>query len=270
MEERLACTSDPLSARDVVRIHRVMALGAFFAQDDARARAAVAGMLAVEAAASFPEDLVPQGSKLAILRDEGIQASHTAGPALVALGDGWIEVNGVFAPHVQEGVAATLQRLDTQGVVVETRFWWPGDSLGDWASTGAEATESAEAKDSARRREEAALKRLAAEATRQAAASQKASLPRGKSGPTSETDKAIARENATARHIALTGGAALGGVATGIIYFLAADAESRALDGEVPTTQAEVYRDQANSLTWAWIGTSVLATGCVATLAITW
>jgi hypothetical protein len=181
--------------------------------------------------------------------------------------DGWIEVNGVFAPKVQADVAATLQRLDTQGVVVETRFWWPGDDLLDWASTGAEAMETDAAKASAARRG-----RIVAAVPRppKAPKAEPIPLPPARKGPIGETDKQIARENATARRIALLGGTGLGAAASGVIYLLAADAEAKALDPSVPLQQAEVYREQADSLTWAWIGGSVLAGGLLATVAITW
>lgn len=256
VEQRLVCTSDPLSARDVVTIHGVLALGAFFAQDDARTKAAVSGMQMVSPSATFPVELVPEGSKLALLVSELSTTVHAPGPALLAIPDGWIEVNGAFSPHVTTDVAATLQRFDNQGVVLETRFWWPGESLGDWASTGAQATATEAVKKSASVRKE-----------RTPATKPVASV----SVPTKmTTDVQIKQDKAIARHVALVSATGLAGIATGVIYALASGAHDQALDPEVPLQQAEAFRDQANGLTYAWIGTSVITGGLLATVAITW
>lgn len=249
VQARLGCLADPLSPVEVVRVQRVMALGAFFAQDEARMRAAVAAMVQVDITARFPENVIPSGHKLDKLLDELAGLPHAAGIPLKTFSDGWIEVNGAYAPTVDKDVSATLQRLDNQGKVVETRYWTPGDALGDWEGSGSTMAGAA-APDKARTRPTVKLP------------------AKGTGKPT--TSSQIEKENATARHTALivSGGTAI--VATGVMYALAADAKEQALDPEVPESRAMAWRDQANGLTWGWIASSVVSGGLAATLVITW
>lgn len=250
VQGRLGCLSDPLSPTDVVRVQRVMALGAFFAQDEVRMRAAVAAMVQVDITARFPDTVIPSGHKLDKLVDDLAGRPHAAGIPLTTFSDGWIEVNGAYAPSVDQDVSATLQRLDNQGHVVETRYWAPGDSLGDWEGSGSTTA--------------------AATAPAQARTRPTVKLPVKGTGAQPTTSSQIARENAAARHTALivSGGAAI--VATGVMYALAADAKEQALDPAVPETRAMAWRDQANGLTWGWIASSVVSGGLAATLVITW
>ncbi|GDX79095.1 hypothetical protein LBMAG42_09060 [Deltaproteobacteria bacterium] len=248
---RLECLSDPLSPLDVVRVHRVMALGAFIAQDEAKMRASVGAMVLVDIQARFPENVVPPGHKLDKLLDELAGGAHTTGLPIRQFSDGWVEVNGAYAPTVDVDLAATLQRLDNQGKVVETRFWSPGASLGDW-----EGTDGTVVAPPPKARTRPGQKGVAP-------------LPVGAKKPNTTTSQ-IAREDAAARHVAfgISTGAAL--IASGVVYGLAADAKTRALDPDEAETQAEAYRDQANGLTWGWIGGSVLSAGLAATLVVTW
>ena len=248
---RLECLSDPLSPLDVVRVHRVMALGAFIAQNEAEMRSSVGAMVLVDIQARFPENVVPPGHKLDKLLDELAGGAHTAGTPLRQFSDGWVEVNGAYAPTVDLGLSATLQRLDNQGKVVETRFWSPGMSLGDW-----EGTDGSVVAPPPKARTRPGQKTVQP-------------VPGGAKKPNTTTSQ-IAREDAAARHVAfgVTTGAVL--IASGVVYGLAADAKTRALDPEEAETQAAAYRDQANGLTWGWIGGSVLSAGLAATLVITW
>lgn len=274
VETRLVCTSDPLSPSDVVTLHRVHALAAFLGQDDAKASAAVAGMLVVSPSATFPLELVPEGSKLAVLVETLSGTPHAAGPALLAIPDGWIEVNGAFAPNVSDGVAATLQRFDNQGVVTETRFWWPGESLGDWEGTGTQAIASEAAQRSAdARKSKVAKPAPVVKATPAPKAAKPAPVAVDVAGvvvPERQIDIQIARDKVIARRVALVSATGLSAIATTVVYALAAGAHEQALDAGVPEQQAEAYRDQANGLTYVWIGTSVLTGGLLATVAITW
>ncbi|MSQ03486.1 MAG: hypothetical protein EXR71_16615 [Myxococcales bacterium] len=249
VRERLGCVKDPLSSGDVVRVQRVMALGAFFEQDEARMRAAVGGMVQVDITARFPEAVLPSGHKLDKLVDELAGLPHQTGAPLRAFSDGWIEVNGAYAPTVDSDVAATLQHLDNQGQVVETRYWTPGEPLGDWEAAGAAP--------------------VAGAAPIKARVRKTVILP-DKLNAKTTTGGQIARENAAARHTALIVSGGVGMIATGVLYAIAADAKEQALDPEVPEARAQAWRDQANGLTWGWIAGSVLSGGLVATLAITW
>ena len=264
VEIRMGCTSDPLSPSDVVTLHKVLALAAFFDQDDVRAAQAVAAMLLVSPSATFPAELVPEGSKLALLASQAPRAMPP-GPALLALANGWIEVNGAFSPNVTEGAAATLQRFDSQGVVTETRYWWPGQPLGDWAATGTQANASDAAQRSAEERASKVVKTLPPP---------RVVAPRPAvvvvAGGESQTDLQIAQDKRVAKHVAWLSATGLSAVATAVVYGLAAGAHDQALNPEVPVQQAEVYRAQANNLTYAWIGTSVLTGGLLATVAFTW
>jgi hypothetical protein len=136
VHERLGCTKDPLSPIDVIRVQRVMALSGFFAGDEARMRAAVGAMVRVDVTARFPEEVVPRGHRLDRLLDELAGSPNGEGPMLATFSDGWIEVNGAYAPNVDGSVACTLQRLDNQGQVLDTRYWQPGESLGGVAGRG--------------------------------------------------------------------------------------------------------------------------------------
>ena len=59
-------------------------------------------------------------------------------------------------------------------------------------------------------------------------------------------------------------------IATGVVYALAADAKAHALDPAEPEPSAEAWRDQADGLTWGWIGGTVVSGGLLATLVIAW
>ncbi len=262
-ESRLGCVHDPLSALDVVRLHRLMALGAFLDGDEARMKYAVAGMLAIDPEVRFPEELAPSGHKLDQLRASLVGAPHGEGPVLAAFADGWIEVNGAFAPRVAADVSATLQHLDNQGVVKETRYYWPGDALVDWESATGEVAAPVAAKASTAPRGPRSVAKAITEKPPKL-------KPSASSKPASETQAQIDRENRTARHVALLAGTGLGLAATGALYAFAATAEQNALDPGVPEPQAEVFRSQANGLTWGWIGTTVLAGGLATTLVVTW
>ncbi len=267
-ESRLGCVHDPLSALDVVRLHRLMALGAFLDGDEAKMKQAVAGMIAIDPEVRFPEEIAPTGHKLDQIRAAlvGAQADGVGGgdgPLLAAFADGWIEVNGAFAPRVAADVSATLQHLDNQGVVKETRYYWPGDALGNWESTTGEIAAPVAAKASTAPRGPRSVAKAATEKPTKV-------KPSAATRPASETQAQIDRENRTARHIALLAGTGLGLAATGALYAFAATAEQNALDPEVPEPQAEVFRSQANGLTWGWIGTTVLAGGLATTLVVTW
>ncbi len=255
VQARLGCVADPLSALDVVRVQRVMALGAFFAQNDARMRAAVAAMVQVDITARFPENVIPSGHKLDKLVDELAGLPHSEGTPLRSFPDGWIEVNGAYAPTVAADVSATLQRLDNQGKVVETRYWTPGDDLGDWVSATGQTTD-VPPPPQARKRPPV---KLPGKATPGATTPGKLT-----------TGAQIAKENATARHTALIASSGTALVATGVVYALAADAKSRALDPQVPEVEAMAWRDQANGLTWGWIAGSVVSGGLMTTLVVTW
>ncbi len=249
VQERLGCVRDPLSPTDVVRVQRVMALGAFFEQNDARMRASVAAIVQVDITARFPEAVLPSGHKLDKLLDELAGLPHNTGAPLRAFSDGWIEVNGAYAPTVDSDVAATLQHLDNHGQVVETRYWTPGEALGDWEATDAGLVAGAPPP-------KVRVRKVVA-------------MPdKPNSKPT--TSGQIARDNAAARHTALIVSGGVGLIATGVLYGLAADAKEQALDPEVPEARALAWRDQANGLTWGWIAGSVLSGGLVATLAVTW
>jgi hypothetical protein len=250
VQARLGCVRDPLSALDVVRVQRVMALGAFFAEDEGGMRAAVAAMARVDITARFPDTVVPRGHRLDRMLDELAGRAYGAGPALASFSDGWIEVNGAFAPNVDAGVSCTLQRIDNQGQVVETRYWRPGESLGDWEASGA-AVENAS--------------RPTGPARPRAASTGKQPLSKK-----NDTGSQIARENAAARRVALVASTGAAAVATAVVYSLAADAKMHALDPEESEPQALAYRDQANGLTWGWIGGSVVSGGLLATLVLTW
>ena len=257
--ERLGCVKDPLSPSDVVRVQRVVALGAFMHDDEPGMRAAIAGMVQVDIRARFPEAVVPAGHKLDKLIDELAGATHPPGAALRTLADGWIEVNGSYAPSVHADVSATLQRLNNQGAVVETRYWVAGAPLGDWEAVGG-AAPNPPIKNPPKRPE---VKKPV-----KAAKPSPEALPNGK--PASQTDAQIAKENATARHVALVVSTGALAVASGVVYAIAADAKHKALDPEVPDPSALAYRDQANGLTWGWIGGAVVSGGLAATLVITW
>lgn len=47
---------------------------------------------------------------------------------------GWVQVDGVYAPRLQEGRAALLQWVEDDGRVLQSRYWWPGEDLGAFSS----------------------------------------------------------------------------------------------------------------------------------------
>ena len=240
---RLACVSSPLGPTDVVRVHRVVALGAFIAQDEPKMRASIGAMVLIDVQAVFPEAVVPAGHRLALLVDEVAGGTHSSGAPLRQFSDGWVEVNGVYAANVDIDLAATLQRVDQQGGVIETRFWSPGESLADWAAPEEGAVEVVPPKRSA---------------------AVVGAAMRGRS------TNAYARKEAPVQRVVF--GIATGGVllASGLVYGLAVDAKAHALDPLEPEASAQAYRAQANGLTWGWLAGSVVSTGLAATLVITW
>ena len=240
---RLSCVSSALSPTDVVRVHRVVALGAFIAQDEAKMRASIGAMVLIDVQARFPEALVPAGHRLATLVDEVAGGTHSTGAALRQFSDGWVEVNGVYAANVDIDLAATLQRVGQEGEVIETRFWSPGESLADWAAPAEGVAEVVQPK-----------------RTAGVAAAAKIGL----------SSNPYARKDAPARRVAF--GIATGSVlvASGLVYGFAVDAKAHALDSTEPEASAQAYRAQANGLTWGWLAGSVVSAGLAATLVITW
>jgi hypothetical protein len=135
---RLACLAVPLSLDEVARVHRMMALHAAFAEPD-RIVPALAALLVVEPQHQLPTALVPEGHPLREALGRAGQATRvTDSVPLKELEEGWFEVDGTARRAVPARRAAIVQRLDGQMRVVETRYWWPGDRLGDWAGAGPE------------------------------------------------------------------------------------------------------------------------------------
>jgi hypothetical protein len=140
---RLPCVAVPLGAADIGAIHRVQAMRAFLDDRAPAVQMALAGMLAADPGYQFPTATVPEGHPLRLaLGPSARLLKDGAGRDLVVLESGWIEVDGAAAPQAPAERAAVLQRIDAQGQVVETRYVWPDDELGEWAKRPAAAATS--------------------------------------------------------------------------------------------------------------------------------
>ena len=134
---RLRCQSDPLSPAAIARVHRVQALAAFLETDEGRVAAALAGLLTAEPGHQLPMDLIHDRHRIrAQLGLAGLMLREPGTEPLLAPPSGWIEVNGTAATSLPTVRTAVLQRIDGQGHVVQTHYWWPGDDLGGWRDDG--------------------------------------------------------------------------------------------------------------------------------------
>lgn len=50
---------------------------------------------------------------------------------------GWVQVDGVYSATLEEGRAAVLQRVEDDGRVLQSRYWWPGEDLGEFSTVTA-------------------------------------------------------------------------------------------------------------------------------------
>lgn len=132
--ERVGCATEPLSGPTIGAVHRVVATGAFLDQDQARIAPALAGLLASDPGYQLPLDLYPEGHPLrALLPHAGILLRDPEEHRLATPKMGWMEVDGAPKQAVPTARASIVQAIDPDGRVVESRYVWPGDPLGEWA-----------------------------------------------------------------------------------------------------------------------------------------
>lgn len=230
---QLQCLAEPLAPSLMARLHRVEALSAWLAKDRERATTALAGVFAAEPAHAFSAELVPRGHPLLDLVPEAKALAEKPGRAQFrTLPMGWVEVDGAYQDSMPTARATLLQYVDTSGHVVETRYAWPGDRPADWLLDASQPLLVAKP---------------------------------GKPGAPAPRTAGIGAGRAV-----LVGGAGVAAVATGVLTFLASTAHDRALDPAVPLPEAEDAKDQANALTFGYIGTSVATAGFGAALVLTW
>jgi hypothetical protein len=134
---RLQCQRDPLTPKDIAQVHLVQALAAHLLREEAHVQPALAGMLAAQPDLLLPDAYVPEGHRLRAAMP-GAAASVPTSPRtpLIGLLSGWIEVDGAFSEDAPTGRAVVLQKMDAGGDVVESRYVWPEDGLGDWQGDG--------------------------------------------------------------------------------------------------------------------------------------
>jgi hypothetical protein len=230
---QLQCLADPLAPSLMARLHRAEALSAWLAKDRDRATAALAGVFSAEPTHAFPPHLVPPGHPLLELIPGAKALAEKPGRAQFrTLSMGWIEVDGAYRDSMPTERATLLQYVDTSGHVVETRYAWPGDQPRDWLFDARQPLLVAQP---------------------------------GKPGAPAPRGQGIGAGKAV-----LVGGAGAAAVATGVLAFLASTSHDRALDPTVPLPEAEDSKDQANALTWGYIGTSVATVGLAAAIVLTW
>lgn len=116
--ERLAsllpCVNAPIPARTAAELHRIAAIASWRADQPERAAASL------RAAGQLPPDF-PQN--LTALLGDPPPPDWRA----FARGDGWVQVDGIFATELEIRRAALIQRFSAEGAVLETRYWQPGD-----------------------------------------------------------------------------------------------------------------------------------------------
>lgn len=130
---RIQCNTDTFDLPTIGAIHRVEAMNAFLAGDVNRMAQSLAGMLHTDPGYQFPTQVVPEGHALRQQLPPAGRLLRDAGTRLLGQpAQGWFELDGEHARVAPTARAALGQQRDAQGAVVETRYLWPDDDLGNW------------------------------------------------------------------------------------------------------------------------------------------
>lgn len=230
MRERLPCVGQRLELATMIRVHTTEALSAFLAQDEPRLEAALGGLLDTDPEAVLDSELIPQKHPVREAFERVLERDTPPTLYLKKPESGWFEVNGKAVYALAAPDDVILQQIDGQGQVVETRWRGGGSSLGEWEGVA-----------------------VAIDGT-----------------PLDQRGVAVVRREVKPQRILLGVGTGLALGATGALVAMASDAKSRALDTDLPLAESELARDEANSLSWGWIGTSVLSAGLAVAMVVTW
>jgi len=235
------CLSEPLSPQDAAHFHELMMLDAFVREDDTAATYAIRSALAADPAYALPDDLIEEDHPLRLVYRIARTLATASGMRLTGEESEWVTIDGSREAEVPVPTdrPIVIQRMDAQGLVMATRFLQAGDQLPAWASVQGAPPPTAATPDPA----------LA---------------PAPKASPKE-------RVNTTGqRPLGLLLATAGLGVATGSFYALAANRSNQFHDEATPGSDKEQLANQANALTWAWIGTGVGTVGLGTALVITW
>lgn len=279
LETRLACVGEPLTPTAFARIHLVEAMGAFLEGKSDRIGPALAGMFAADPGHQVPIALIPELHPIrqqmsyagALLRLPDVEP-------LAVLPSGWFEVDGTFQKEVPSKRAAILQQVDGNGVVVASRYHWPGDDLGEWkGSAGAMASNKAGKAPKPAPAPKAAPVAKAPKPTPPpkaepvAKVEKPAPTPKAAAAPLPTTPpKAHAGPHPARVPLAIATGAAL--VASGTMFALAVDNRANFDDESTAYTDEELRQmaQSGNTLTWGWIGGGAATVLLGVTMVVTW
>jgi hypothetical protein len=233
--ERVACAREPLPPAIIGGVHRVVATAASVEHQEVRIAPALASMMAADPGYQLPVELYsPSNAVRLSLAHASLLLREGLPRPLRTPSAGWVEVEGASAQSMSTTRPSVVQYFDGAGAVLESRYLWPEDPLGDWEPV-------------------AALNVAATQPGR-------APLP-------------LAAGSAPPPHrMPLIVATATSVLATGLLYGVAAADRGAFDDRTVGRSEAELsaLRDETNGLTVGWIVAGAASLGLGATVAITW
>lgn len=130
---RIHCNTDTFDLPTIGAVHRVEAMNAFLAGDIRRMAQSLAGMLHTDPGYQFPVSVVPEGHALRQQLAPASRLLREGGTRLLGQpAKGWFELDGEHSRVAPAARAALGQQRDANGAVVETRYLWPDEDLGNW------------------------------------------------------------------------------------------------------------------------------------------
>ncbi len=250
LEGAVACLGEPLTLDDVALLHLAKAAAAAVAGDARLRDATLDAVVAVRPEVSVP-DAWPHGSELVGgIRKARARRIGTDAQPLPTSGRGWHEVDGRHATMYPTARPYLLQTFDEAGAVVSTQYIRPASERPPTSAIAKLSEGPAVGEHTASSRQEGTQSRSGSTA---------ATAPRAPAAP-----------GHTTRRVAL--GVATGGalVTAGALVLLADDAHDRALDPAAADSLAYGWAQAANTYSYGWVATTIVASGLGLALVITW
>ncbi len=244
----VACLEEPLEASGAARFHELMTLDAFVREDNVAAVHSIRAALAADPAYALPDDLIPTDHPLRFQYDLARTLAAEAGMRLTGAEAEWVSVDGAPADEVPVDRPVLLQRMDTDGKVVETAYLTTGAALPDWAPVLREGV----------------LREGMLEAGDQGPPPPAPPLA-VKVAPASQTT--AERSRPPVGLIATTAGL---GLITGGLYVLAADRQAQFYSTTTSHDDQVRLKATTNALTWTYIGTGLGALALGTAVVVTW
>jgi hypothetical protein len=132
-EAQVGCLAEPITPPDAAAWHRVEALAAFMAQDDAAAISAFRSSLAIQPAFAIPTRIAPDGHPLRALYDRARAMPPSATEPMPAPPETLLYVDGARAAERPTERPIVLQAMGPTGGILGSDALGSGEALPDWA-----------------------------------------------------------------------------------------------------------------------------------------